>query len=120
MTYTCPYCNIIYETAPKLCSCTPYPEPSDSFMLRSENAWVYKHLTKEQYQMFLNTLAAKRGKPVSELIRSEMGYGEDEDERKGYMLIQIIDDSTPGEINIINMITDISKEEYEEFLIHTP
>lgn len=81
-------------------------------MLRAENVWEYEHPTKEQYQMCLNTLAAKRGKSASELIMSEIGYGEgeDKDESEGYMLIQIVDDSTLGAINIINMVTDTSKE----------
>lgn len=66
----------------------------------------------------MNILAAKRGKPANELVKSEIGSGggEDKDQNEGYTPIQIIDDSTLGEINIINMVTDISKEEYEEFL----
>ena len=109
MTYTCPDCNKTYEAAPKWCGCTPYPQSEDSYILQSEDPWKYHLITREQYDSFMTILADRKGKTVDELTR------EVQDRGKGHMLVCEINESTPGEINLVNLIADLTEEEYLEF-----
>ena len=110
MTYTCPDCNRTYEVPPKWCGCTPYPQSQDNYILQSEDPWKYHLISREQYDSFMGVLAVKKGKTVDELTRIE-----EQDRGKGYMLVCEIDESTPGEINQVILITDLTEEEYLEF-----
>lgn len=110
MTYVCPECNRTYEVPPKWCGCTPYPRPEDTYILQSEEPWKYHFLTREQYDSFMEILAQRKGKTEDELTRVV-----EQDRGEGYMLVCEIDESTPGEMHQVNVIADLTEEEYLEF-----
>ena len=58
----------------------------------------------------MGILAGRRSETIDELTRVE-----GPDRGKGYMLVCEIDESTPGEMHQMNVIADLTEEEYLEF-----